>query len=327
MIRQSVQNYFDAEPEPSKPENITMRYAEGFDVYDYEPGARYWRHSIDSVVQPEDITAANPNVPRPVPVSAEMSLAQPEIPDSSEMLSDGHPEFPGTAKITTSQDAKRNIRRKARDISRTTKGRASVRYVETNDTQSEEDDIDGRGLNASLNDADAYRQQSMGMDQVDDESMDESPEKDIVTTMRGGISTNTENLLQPDELTPEFRTLTNLGRVGEDEDGNQKDMNTIDQRETKDEDEEHAKKPAKQHGPKEEDDSSSDEDERTMPPRRPLPIPFHRRKERIQGFTVLEDEPGNTPRIKRMVSKYPRSPGTDIPKENLRERSPSDDRR
>ena len=317
-VRQSVQNYFDAEPEPTKPDDITMRYAEGFDVYDYEPGAKYWRHSIDSVVEPKDITAGDPDVPRQVPICAEMFRAQPKTPNQSKTFSDKHPEVPEKAKIITSHDAKRNVRHKARDISRATKGRVSVRFVETNDSQSEEDDIDGRGINASLNDADAYRQQSMGMDQFDDESIDESPEKDIVTTMRGGISTNTDNLLQPDELTPEFRTLTKLDCESENEVN--RDTATVDKREGEDEDEE--EESTEEHP----EESSSSDDELSMPPCRLLPTPFNRRKKRIQGFTVLEDQPGNTPRIKRMVSKHPRSPGTDIPKENMRERSPSDGR-
>ncbi|KAL8869831.1 MAG: hypothetical protein Q9174_003971, partial [Haloplaca sp. 1 TL-2023] len=204
-VRQSVQNYFGAESDPTKPEDITMRYAEGFDVYDYEPGDKYWRHTTDSVVQPEHLADADANDSSQVLTNVEMSSSQPIPSDHSESFSNEHLESPEKAKITTSHDAKRNVRRKARDISRATKDRVSVRYVNTNDSQSEdEDEIEGRGLNASLNDADAYRRQSTGLDELDDETMDESPEKDIVTTMRGGTTMDDDDLLQPDQLTPEF---------------------------------------------------------------------------------------------------------------------------
>ncbi|KAL9600369.1 MAG: hypothetical protein Q9219_003219 [cf. Caloplaca sp. 3 TL-2023] len=43
------------------------------------------------------------------------------------------------------------------------------------------------------------------------------------------------------------------------------------------------------------------------------------------NFSVHEDEPRSTPKIRRQVAMNPKSPGTDLPKENLRERSASEE--
>lgn len=51
-------------------------------------------------------------------------------------------------------------------------------------------------------------------------------------------------------------------------------------------------------------------------PRRPLHGRFNITSTAEHTFSVLEDQPGNTPKIKRQVAMYPKSPGTDLPKEN-----------
>ncbi|KAL8938583.1 MAG: hypothetical protein Q9216_003811 [Gyalolechia sp. 2 TL-2023] len=72
--------------------------------------------------------------------------------------------------------------------------------------------------------------------------------------------------------------------------------------------------------------SSASEDEDSKPVVRRLAL-NRRSRNRAAGsnFSVYEDEPGNTPRIKRQIAMNPISPGTDIPKENMVEHDSSDE--
>ncbi|KAL9004979.1 MAG: hypothetical protein Q9188_002227 [Gyalolechia gomerana] len=72
--------------------------------------------------------------------------------------------------------------------------------------------------------------------------------------------------------------------------------------------------------------SGPNEDEDSEPAVRQRPLNWRSRNRATRSnFSVHEDEPGSTPRIKRQVAMNPRSPGTDIPKENLPERSASEE--
>lgn len=69
---------------------------------------------------------------------------------------------------------------------------------------------------------------------------------------------------------------------------------------------------------------AEDEDSEPVVQKRPLNRRSRNRTTEA-SFSVHEDEPGSTPRIKRQIALNPRSPGTDIPKENLVERSASEE--
>ena len=49
-VRLGLQTFYDSKPEPVDKRSWTLYKFEEFDVYDQKPGARYWRHQIDSVL-------------------------------------------------------------------------------------------------------------------------------------------------------------------------------------------------------------------------------------------------------------------------------------
>ncbi|KAL8782443.1 MAG: hypothetical protein Q9213_005373 [Squamulea squamosa] len=126
------------------------------------------------------------------------------------------------------------------------------------DSNSNSDDDRIDGLSGSYNDAEGYIRQSLGRFDSDTQ---ESPETEILASLRHQVSTSIDDILEPGELTAMFQ-------------------------------------------------SSADHDEE--------------RSTAQPGFSVHEDQPGNTPRAKQQLALHPQSPGIDHPKENWRERSPAD---
>ncbi|KAL8947947.1 MAG: hypothetical protein Q9222_005816 [Ikaeria aurantiellina] len=186
-------------------------------------------------------------------------------------------------------------------------------------------DDEDHSLNGSLNDEAGYVRQSMGEL--------EGSETEIIASMQNSIPANID-MIGLNELTPMFSSSNRSADDTEKQsDGNDRQMltcfrnkATAKAKETivkfKDEPESEEEvglslTPHKLDGNLDDDDTQSNEEIR---------LPFRRRpNSRSTDFSVLEDQPGNTPRIKRMVARNPMSPGTDIPKENLRERSPSEE--
>lgn len=285
MVRRGLQKFFGAEAEPTEPADMTIRYAEDFDVYDYEIGDKYWHHSIDSIVKPTHLTTISPVARQQAPVISKETPRDGVEPgsDTSTVLGDKVAEPPHKDR----DHIKSNSKRQEKSENEGNDDRITVGFVPVDDADVTEDDYEGRGLNASYNDADGYLRQAVGLYEDSDEStIDEGPESEIVATMRNEISANIDDLLEPDELAPMF--LSSASAAANDDTG-----------------------------------SEEEEEERIL-----QPIPVHRPKKRIVGnrdFSVHVDQPGNTPKIKRQIALNPKSPGTDIPKENLRERSPSDE--
>ena len=58
-VRFGLQNFFRSEPEPAQNTCWTLTKTEGLDVYDKNPGSRYWRHQKDSVVKEMTSTSFN----------------------------------------------------------------------------------------------------------------------------------------------------------------------------------------------------------------------------------------------------------------------------
>ncbi|KAL8774481.1 MAG: hypothetical protein Q9209_000854 [Squamulea sp. 1 TL-2023] len=133
---------------------------------------------------------------------------------------------------------------------------------------SDSDDNGQGGLSGSYNDAESYIRQSFGWLDTDTQDFDaqESPETEILASLRRQISTSIDDILEPEELTAMFQSSADHG-----------------------------------------DEDTSTE---AVPP---------------CGFSVHEDQPGSTPKVKKQqLAMHPKkSPGIDHPKENWHERSPN----
>ncbi|KAL9129060.1 MAG: hypothetical protein Q9217_002400 [Psora testacea] len=61
-VRLGLQAFFKAKPEAMDKKEWTVFHVEGFDIYDKERGRKYWRHFEDSIVQPTTTTSAVPRI-------------------------------------------------------------------------------------------------------------------------------------------------------------------------------------------------------------------------------------------------------------------------
>ncbi|KAL8716087.1 MAG: hypothetical protein Q9225_006229 [Loekoesia sp. 1 TL-2023] len=290
-IHQELRDDFDAEPEPTEKEDWTLHYAEDFDVYDYEVGDKYFKYRGNSVVQPT------------VQQTCGWTVRQQDVNSRLQIQNEAAGDRPNVIPSGTSTAGETQVRHQCANSKREDNGQIggedegrglildnnTVKRTQRNRLVAEEeagvqhhpeadsdttDNEGGRSLNGSYNDAEGYIQQVQGR-YDDDFSTQESPEKELIASMRNDISANIDDVLDIAQLTPLFPSSP--GPAGDNNSG-----------------------------------------------REELKRPLSRRsRNRAAGsnFSVHEDEPGSTPRIKKQVAMNPRSPGTDIPKENLQERS------
>ncbi|KAL8731811.1 MAG: hypothetical protein Q9181_004174 [Wetmoreana brouardii] len=301
IIHRGIEAYFNAEPVPVESKTLTRYYAEDFGVYDLERGDKYWKHSKDSIVRSENPLAVN-SIPRLQIHVMQDRTPQKAAVDRSDSITVLGDDLLNNALSKVRQEGTTYVRKTAGhaeamdqagdEISSTMQRRAA-------DDSDTTDEDEGRGLVGSYNDAEGYIRQVTGpSNNSQGSSIGEGPESEIIAHMRNELSSDINDLLKPDELDPMFHSSAdNSGdtMMSEEDCGR---ATTVD------------------------GENESDEEQKVR-------LAFNRRsKKRKLGnreFSVHEDQPGNTPKIKRQIALNPKSPGTDIPKENLRERSPSDE--
>lgn len=163
----------------------------------------------------------------------------------------------------------------------------------TDENNDDEDDLGIRGGYGSYNDAEGYVRQSHGV--LDSETQD-STEIEVLFSLRNQLSAHIDDILELDELSQRFHSSA-------DHDDESRKTTTINNTLTS------------------ADDALQPESGTT---RGPLKRRLQNPRSNIQSpFLVHEDQPGNTPKIKRQLAMRPKSPGTDLPKENWSERSSS----
>ncbi|KAI4265079.1 MAG: hypothetical protein L6R38_009663 [Xanthoria sp. 2 TBL-2021] len=175
--------------------------------------------------------------------------------------------------------------------------RAAINLTEagtdiTDDNNYNEEDIGIRGGYGSYNNAEGYIRQSHGV--FDSETQD-STETEVLSSLRNQLSAHIDDMLDLDELSQKFHSSAN-------QDNESRKTTTINNI------------PAA--------DDALQPESATI--RGPLKRRLHNPRSNTQPpFSVHEDQPGNTPKIKRQLAMMPKSPGTDLPKENWSERSSS----
>ncbi|KAL8644373.1 MAG: hypothetical protein Q9226_007794 [Calogaya cf. arnoldii] len=173
------------------------------------------------------------------------------------------------------------------------------------DNNDNEDDVCIRGGYGSYNDAEGYIRQSFG---IFDSETQESSENKVLASLRDQSSVHLDDMLPLDELSQKFQSSVDHDNRSRSQETVQGDKSTINDNE-----------PAAA-----EDGSESESISESEMVRKPLKGRFSNPRSRTQRpFSVHEDQPGNTPKIKRQVAMRPRSPGTDLPKENWSEQSSS----
>ncbi|KAL8733570.1 MAG: hypothetical protein Q9166_001978 [cf. Caloplaca sp. 2 TL-2023] len=339
VVHRNLQAYYHARPEPTHKDDTVLHYAEDFDVYDYKGRGTYWRHGKDSVVKHPQF----PNTSRDVyqdeqlihgGISDRVVLDHDgQRPDtcnggavsSSQYTSrksgsgdlDGEGAKPADPRqgdpyimqpfpandtdIAHAEDNDNALEEEVSHIQKAGAFEASMDYVPAHIDACTTDDGEDHGLYGSYNDAEAYIRQVLGRHQ--DSETQESPERDVLASLRNEISADVDEMFKLEELDPMFQSPADEGKETENKEqeprlvqGNPKTMA---------------------------DELISpvvDETESEDVIRRPL---SRRPFKGSAGFSVHEDQPGNTPKIKRQIAMNPKSPGTDLPKENWQERSPS----
>ncbi len=293
-ISQHLHDFFEAESKPATQEDQSMYYAEDFDVYDLEPGDKYFRYKRDSFVQPKLTLSLEAMASRHVSNGPNMTRANvmnsdhqpsPDRPDDTARsvslhlkASDSHGiERQGRASIdkeraqVTRQDNEAYV-----DTTVDEEG-DDVEHLLDNSGDST-DDEESRGPYGPYNDEAAYILQATGKRDTCS-STQASPEHDLPESARNDISADIDQL-DFDEPTPTFDPAAQAGAWT-------------------------SKRSESIFGPF---------DSRCT-----------RRSRDGSSFSVHEDQPGNTPKIQRQVWMNPKSPGTDVPKENLQERSASEE--
>ncbi|KAL9591687.1 MAG: hypothetical protein Q9179_007473 [Wetmoreana sp. 5 TL-2023] len=302
IVHRGIEAYYNARLVPVEDKTLARYYAEDFDVYDLKRGDKYWKHSKDSIVTYEKPLAVN-------------SIARLQ----THVLQDGTPQkAAGDRSDSTTvlgddllNKALSKVRQEGTTYVQRTTGHTEVmdqdgdeiystmQYRAVDDSDATDED-EGRGLAGSYNDAEGYIRQVTGpSNNSQGSTIGEGPESEIIAHMRNELSSDINDLLKPDELDPMFHSSAdNSGDTTMSEEEDHRRATTVD------------------------DEKESDKEEGIR-----LPLNRRSKKRKIgnREFSVHEDQPGNTPKIKRQIALNPKSPGTDIPKENLRERSPSDE--
>ncbi|KAL8912505.1 MAG: hypothetical protein Q9171_002518 [Xanthocarpia ochracea] len=166
-------------------------------------------------------------------------------------------------------------------------------HVHAENTASD-DDRDNH--DSSYNDAKGYIRQTLG---CYDSETQESPETELVASLRNQPSTGTDDMMELAELDPMFQPPV------------------------EDETDSKGKESIRLSGNILRRAGANDHELDSAEPRRPLHSRSNITSTAEHTFSVHEDQPGNTPKIKRQIAMHPKSPGTDIPKENWQERSPT----
>ena len=157
-------------------------------------------------------------------------------------------------------------------------------------------DDDKDNHDSLYNDAKGYIRQTLGC--YDSDTQD-SPETELLASLRNQPSTGTDDMMELAELVPMFQPPA------------------------EDENDSKGKEPIRPSGNSLQHTGVNEHELDSAEPRRPLHSRFNITSTAEHTFSVHEDQPGNTPKIKRQIAMYPKSPGTDIPKENWQERSPT----
>ncbi|KAL8856701.1 MAG: hypothetical protein Q9178_006658 [Gyalolechia marmorata] len=157
-------------------------------------------------------------------------------------------------------------------------------------------DDDRDSYDSSYNDAKGYIRQTLG---CYDSETQESPETELLASLRNQPSNSIDDMMELAELAPMFQPPV------------------------EDENDSKGKEPIRPSGNSSLYAGANDHELDSGERRRPLQGRFNITSTAEHTFSVHEDQPGNTPKIKRQVAMYPKSPGTDIPKENWHERSPT----
>lgn len=157
-------------------------------------------------------------------------------------------------------------------------------------------DEDNLSIRGGYNDAEGYIRQSHGI--IDSETQD-STEAGLLSSMRNQLSVHLDDILELDMLSQNFHSSANYN---DDDNGRTTTINA---------------------NPEAADDPLQPDSGMI---RGPLKRRLHNPRSKTQPtFSVHEDQPGNTPKIKRQIAIKTRSPGTDLPKENWSDRSSSHD--
>ncbi|KAL9588796.1 MAG: hypothetical protein Q9203_002394 [Teloschistes exilis] len=329
-VYKTVQDYFGATPEPS--ENPTLRYAEGFDVYDCDVGDSYWAHSIDSVVCPTDVAEVAPvadhQVRQPCQRDVRRRFESVTIPGDAPLRL-----FTGKERFPENNDEGSDDRGHFQVHPDETEQMTIQDFQEANPAATERDTEDDHGLFGSYNSEAGYLRQVLGS--FEETQMEASSELELVAGMRNELAGDSDNLFEPNELDHMLHSSSPPHSDGGVRVPNSQGKNS-------------GKKKREElivNDSESDETDSEDEDEGTPPPishhRSPIinhtPTKHTRRqpastrnsktstRKRSRQFSVHEDPPDTAPLIRRLVAKNPRSPGTDVPKENMRERSPSEE--
>lgn len=294
-IQQELQDDFDAEPEPTKKENWTLHYAEDFDVYACEVGDKYFKYRGFSVVQPT------------VQQSCGWTVSQQEANSRLETQDGAAGDRPNVVPSSTSTAAETQVRHQC----------ATSKYEDNGQIGGKSE---GRRL--VLDNGTTVQSQSRRLAPEEEAGVQHRPEADSVTTddeegrNLNGSYNDAEGYIQQvkgryddDISTQESPEKELIASMWNDISASIDDVLDITQL---------TLLFPSSPGPVGDNNGGQEE------PKRPL---SRRSRNRAAGsnFSVHEDEPGSTPRIKKQVAMNPRSPGTDIPKENLQERSLSEE--
>ncbi|KAL8925784.1 MAG: hypothetical protein Q9208_003281 [Pyrenodesmia sp. 3 TL-2023] len=289
-----LNHFFEAETDSATQDDQTYYYAEDFDVYDLEPGDKYFRYKRDSVVQPRNTHSMDTTTLRQV--GNNTNVRQVRLTSSCrQCLSDRldktagsiyhHSKAPCSHEMAspgmgpTEREAARIMMtdEQSHKVTPVDEERNEVHHSPINDSESTDDEAT-HGLDGSYNDEAAYIRQAMGLHDTYSPTQ-ASPERDVLESMRNDIVADIDTL-DLEELTTTFLPSAHPGALAT----------------------------------KESDSFFGLSDSRRS-----------RRSRDGSIFSVHEDQPGNTPRIQRQISMNPKSPGTDVPKENLQERSASEE--
>ncbi|KAL8896416.1 MAG: hypothetical protein Q9207_007717 [Kuettlingeria erythrocarpa] len=293
-ISQHLHDFFEVERNAATQEDQSMYYAEDFDVYDLEPGDKYFGYKRDSIVQPKLTLSLETTALRHV--SNGNNLTRANLMNSNHQPTVDRPE--NTARSTSlhlkasgSHGMKRQGATSIENEGAQVPRQDNQTYVNTTmDEQGDDarhlptssgdttDEEESRGPYGSYNDEAAYILQATGKWDTCS-STQASPEHEPLESMRNDISADIDQL-DFDEPIASFNRAAQPGEWT-------------------------AKRSDSIFGPF---------DSRCT-----------RKYRDGSNFSVHEDQPGNTPKIQRQVSMYPKSPGTDVPKENLQERGASEE--
>lgn len=293
-ISQHLHDFFDAERDSARQEDQSMYYAEDLDVYDLEPGDKYFRYKRDSIVQPKLTLSLETTALRQVSNGTNTTRANltnsyhqptPDRPDNTARSASLHLKASGSHGMerngTTSieNEKARSTKQDNQTYVNTTVEEQGddVGHLPTSSGDST-DEEESRGPYGSYNDEAAYILQATGQRNTCS-SAQASPERDALESMRNDIYADIDQL-DLDEPTATFQPTAQPGAW------TAKGSDSI-------------------FGP--------------------FDSHLTRRSRDGSNFSVHEDQPGNTPKIQRQVSMNPKSPGTDVPKENLQERSASEE--